>query len=102
MKNERTSKAVASIAGRILRKLKDVPDSYEIAGARGFRNQEFFDLDPICTVGELKSALGSALTQRPDRGVLDLHKVRTEQQAAHAVIEKAYALNRKKPARKVR
>lgn len=59
IKNERTSKKIATIAGRILETLQ----SEHLGGKHSLR----IGFHKICTVDELKSLCASALTQTPDK-----------------------------------
>ena len=64
MKNERTSKRIATIAGRMFRKLGDMPvDGRVIIGTSTVPY-----IDDIGSVKDLYSVLGSVLTQTPDKG----------------------------------
>lgn len=59
MKNEKTSKRAATIAGRILERLKEMPP--RIVGTIVHQGVD------LCTVKDLKTLAASALTQTPDR-----------------------------------
>lgn len=69
MKNEQTSKKVAAIAGRVLRKLDRALKPYGLDDSGGV----FISIPAavcaveLCTIKEIKSVLASALTQAPDK-----------------------------------
>ena len=64
MKNERTSKRVAQIAGRVLEKLTSAKNAQAtwISDYNDGVSSIF-----VCTVGELKALAASCLTQAPDK-----------------------------------
>lgn len=66
MKNEKTGTKAASISGRILNKIQKSESksnySVVIIGDNGFTV-----VVKLCNVGELQTALGSTLTQAPDK-----------------------------------
>lgn len=59
MKNERTSKRVASIAGKVLRMLQN--------SAFSLREECWGTRDDSLSFGELKALAASCLTQTPDK-----------------------------------
>lgn len=64
MKNERTSKSVASIAGKVLDRLTSVKTGAIIAEYPHVMGKAWHK---VCTIEELKSLAASALTQAPDK-----------------------------------
>ncbi len=68
MKNERTSKRVSAIAGKIMRNIQHVrtgPSQYNpvyMYYPASSANETL-----ICTIGDLKALAASALTQTPDK-----------------------------------
>ena len=64
-RNEVTGKKPASVAGRVLRRLKEIkatPDTMLFLDAPGTLRRV-----SVCTVGELKAMAGTSLTQAPDK-----------------------------------
>lgn len=66
MKNERTGKEVASAAAKILRRLEGAHGTIHAFFLKSTHGPEI-DVRQVCTVDELRSVAGSALTQSPDK-----------------------------------
>jgi hypothetical protein len=70
MKNEKTSKRVSKIAGKILASMKDIGASgviYVGASGESPKGRPIFVYTEACSAAELKSLAASALTQAPDK-----------------------------------
>lgn len=63
MSDEKTSKCVASLAGQILHRLKDVSANDLILSMTHNKQADTFHVRVVCQVSELKSVCASDLTQ---------------------------------------
>lgn len=67
MNNEKTSKRVARIAGKVLNRIKDLSIGGRDKVYSDCENLSGFCMHALCTVEELKALAASALTQTADK-----------------------------------